>query len=100
VCCCYCALLLPAASASRRLNPASPLDQQARITRAARSIDTPTITDFLWPRLVCSHERQASAALLLPRCCCRAAAATPLLLLLLHAAALRPTSVFCYVPHL
>ena len=75
VCCCYCALLLPAASASRRLNPASPLDQQARITRAARSIDTPTITDFLWPCLVCSHERQASAALLLPRCCCHAAAA-------------------------
>ena len=75
--------------------PASPLDQQARITRAARSI-TMLITDLVnspvVPPLVdgCYLSSQKASV-------CRAAATT-LLLLLLRAAALRPTSIFCYVP--
>ena len=84
--------------------PASPLDQQARITRAARSI-TMLITDLVnspvVPPLVdgCYLSSQSQkASVRLPRCRYHAADATLLLLLLLHAAALRPTSVFCYVP--
>ena len=91
VCCCSSSSCFRLAATQ----PASPLDQQARITRAARSI-TMLITDLVnspvVPPLVdgCYLSSQKASV-------CRAAATT-LLLLLLRAAALRPTSIFCYVP--